>query len=194
MSNAVVHYEAWMQRTGWSTPSLDRNRRLECDMLIYLDANIVQYCADYQEFLFGGQPLRAGIRPQIASELRALRDLVEREQLGSWEFVVSEHLLEELRRGQPTIEQRDTCNLLENSAESVDAGDTYRFAQQLSTMNFTDDADRRHVGIALALGVSWFITNDRNIVEATGGRVDFMRVARPSECLEEISAGLFLAK
>jgi len=165
----------------------------EGDMLIYLDANIVQYCADYEAFLFGGRPSPQGLEPNLLRELRALRELIELEQLGNWEFAASDHLLRELHRGHPTHEQLNVYQLLEDAAHSP-SPDAVAVGErvQLMNVNFTDNADRRHVATALAMGASWFITNDRNMIVATSGRVRNLRIARPSECLEEISVGLFL--
>lgn len=163
-------------------------------MFIYLDANIVQYCADYDSFLFGGRPLPQRLEPNLLRELRALRELIELEQLGNWEFAASKHLLRELHRGHATHEQLNVYQVLEDAADSPspDAVDVGERVQQLMNVNFRDTADRRHVATALAMGASWFITNDRNIIGATSGRVRNLRIARPSECLEEISVGLLL--
>jgi hypothetical protein len=46
-------------------------------MLIYLDANIVQYCADYEDFIFGDGALPSGTKAKLRRELYALRTLVE---------------------------------------------------------------------------------------------------------------------
>jgi len=46
-------------------------------MLIYLDANIVQYCADYEDFIFGDGALPSGTKARLRRELSALRTLGE---------------------------------------------------------------------------------------------------------------------
>jgi len=163
-------------------------------MLLYLDANIVQYCADYEAFLFGGGSSPQGLEPNLLRELRALRELIELEQLGNWQFAASENLLRELHRGHPTHEQHNVYQLLEDAAHSPspDAVTVGERVQQLTDVNFRDNADRRHVATALAMGASWFITNDRNVIDATSGRVASLRCAGPSECIEEISVGLFI--
>jgi hypothetical protein len=50
-------------------------------MLIYLDANVAQYCADYQDFVFGDSAAPS-INEPLLREVRALRQIVELEQLG----------------------------------------------------------------------------------------------------------------
>jgi len=71
-------------------------------MLIYLDSNIVQYCADESEFIFGETDRSFTTDPKLQKELIALRRLVELEQLGDWEFAAPHHLLDELNTGTPT--------------------------------------------------------------------------------------------
>ena len=82
-------------------------------MLIYLDANIVQYCADQSDFIFGISDKTLTVDQKFQRELVALRRLVELEQLGGWEFAAPSHLLAELHAGKPTISQRETCGVLE---------------------------------------------------------------------------------
>jgi len=169
-------------------------------MLIYLDANVVQYCADESEFVFGNTHSARTNDPRLRKELTAIRRLVDLEQLGDWEFAAPLHLLAELRAGNPTVSQQETYRVLE------DAWDVSRWTgnvpptdetisgieASLSTLKLRHAADRRHLAEALALGASWFLTNDREVIRKTGGRVRSMRVCRPTESLEEISIGLFL--
>ena len=50
-------------------------------MLIYLDANVVQYCATYDDFIFGDTDVCPVTETKLQKELTALRRLVELEQL-----------------------------------------------------------------------------------------------------------------
>jgi hypothetical protein len=84
-------------------------------MLIYLDANIVQYCADHCDFVFGESATCKGVDAKLQKELEALRGLVELDQLGDWTFAAPAHLLAELRAGERTEEQLDTYKVLEEA-------------------------------------------------------------------------------
>lgn len=164
-------------------------------MLIYLDANIVQYCADYEEFLFGDQANCPVQEPRLRAELHALRNLIELEQLGNWTFAASEDLFSELHGGRPTAHQREVYELLKESYwpdEGRGGAVLWDVAEQLESLQLKDRLDLRHLANAIALGASWFITNDDEILRKTGGWVRTTRVARPSGCIPEISVGLFL--
>jgi hypothetical protein len=164
-------------------------------MLIYLDAQIVQYCADYEDFLFDKLLSCPVGEPNLRTELYALRRLIELEQFGDWTFAASELLLTELHRGVPTQRQRAVYKLLEESFSAYEQPDErvlQEVAEELASLQLKDAADRRHLANAVAVGSSWFITNDNDILRKTSGGVRTTRVARPSECLAEISVGLFL--
>ena len=169
-------------------------------MLIYLDANIVQYCADESEFIFGKTERFGTNDPRLQRELIALRRLVELEQLGNWEFAAPRHLLAELCAGKPTDDQRETYKVLEKAwsdsvwtdDESPTEGKIGEIEQTLIVLRLRHAADRRHLAEALALGASWFLTNDREVTKLTKGLVRGVCVCRPSESVEEISTGLFL--
>lgn len=169
-------------------------------MLIYLDTNIVQYCADESEFIFGETERSSTTDPKLQKELVALRRLVELEQLGDWIFAAPRHLLDELYAGTPTEPQRDTYQVLfEAWHDSVWAGDDSlteerikEIGESLSPIGLKHSADRRHLAEAVALAASWFLTNDGEVLRKTKGLLRGMRVCLPSESLEEISTGLFL--
>lgn len=72
-------------------------------MLIYLDANIVQYCGDESDYVFGKTDSPRTDDPRLQKELTAIRRLVDLEQFGNWEFAAPLHLLAELRAGKPTV-------------------------------------------------------------------------------------------
>jgi hypothetical protein len=176
-------------------------------MLIYLDANVVQYCADNEDFIFGDKPASSINDGKLLRELTALRRLVEIEQLGTgWAFAAPFHLMNELLAGIPRPNQRRVYNILlqawidlgwqDSAATSEDRISS--IVDSLHSLNLKDNADKRHVAEAIVLGASWFLTNDRNIVNRTRlkpelvGSVQGVRIARPSECVEEISTGKFL--
>jgi hypothetical protein len=61
-------------------------------------------------------------------------------------------------------------------------------------------ADRRHLAEAIALGAIWFLTNDKRLIKRTRSKksqneisiIQGVFIAKPSECFEELSRGLFL--
>jgi len=82
-------------------------------MLIYLDANVVQYCADNEDFIFGDNPASSINDGKLLRELTALRRLVQIEQLGTgWAFAAPLHLMNELLAGIPRPNQRKVYNVL----------------------------------------------------------------------------------
>lgn len=166
-------------------------------MVIYLDANIVQYLADFGDFVFRASPNLPVSSPWLQGELNALRELIELEQLGHWDFAAPEHLLAELHRGRPTVGQRETYAILEDAAFMAEPcrRDVGEYSTSLLTLGLAR-ADRRHLATALAMSASWFLTCDRGILrrvaKAPGGWRRAMRVAPPSRAIEEITRGLFL--
>ena len=178
-------------------------------MLIYLDANVVQYCATYDDFIFGDTDVCPVTETKLQKELTALRRLVELEQLGDWTFAAPPHLMRELRAGIPDGSQRTAYTTLQEAwSESAwsddfqpDEGEIAKIEQSLSILKLKDAPDQRHLAEAIALNASWFLTNDKEVirkanaeeaVQKTGGLLQGIRVRLPSECLEEISTGLFL--
>jgi len=176
-------------------------------MLVYLDANIVQYCADHEDFIFGDDTIPRTRDTKLLKELEALRTFVELERIGEgWEIAAPTHLIKELLKGKPTPNQRRVYGILlqawQDSAwqEFVEANEEKiaSVERSLRPLKFKDTADRWHLAEAIALEASWFLTNDRNIISRTRrkatsmGNIQGVRVARPSECIEDISTGLFL--
>ena len=169
-------------------------------MLIYLDANVVQDCADHGDFIFGQSETCENVSPNLQKELAALRTLVELEQLGDWTFAAPTHLLEELGAGKPTEEQKETYKVLQEAwsdsawfEDSQPTDDMIRKIEcSLAVLKLEDVPDRRHLAEAIALNASWFLTNDKEILRKTNGAVQGVRVCRPSGCLQDISIGLFL--
>ena len=164
-------------------------------MLIYLDANVVQYCADYGDFVFGVTADCPASDPVLRRELLALRELARIEQFGAWEFATSPLLLKEIRAGMPTSEQLRTYAILEESFSPEtwpDERDVEALVQKAAPWSLRSGPDGRHLAVALAMGASWFLTNDAGIIEATAATLEGMHVARPSECLSGIGVGLLL--
>ncbi len=175
-------------------------------MLIYLDANLVQYCADYSDFILGDTVVPSVNEP-LLRELKALRRIFELEQLGEgWHVAAPTHLMQELLC-KPKPEQREVYSTLlrawqeaglqeanEASEENIGTIERSLYALRLK------DKDRRHLAEAIALRAVWFLTNDKKLINHTRPRrnkkvictVQGVYVARPSECIPEISKGLFL--
>ena len=169
-------------------------------MLIYLDANLVQYSADHSDFIFGESATCQQVDSNLKKELSALHRLVELEQLGDWSFAAPRHLLGELRAGKPTEEQKETYKTLEEAwcdsawlNDGPPGEETISSTEQsLGVLKLKHASDRRHLAEAIALNASWFLTNDKDILKKTKGCVHAVRIRRPSECLQEMAVGLFL--
>jgi hypothetical protein len=165
-------------------------------MLIYLDANIVQYCADYGDQIFRNEEASPSLGRKLRRELDALRQLVYLEQFGNWTFASNSHLQCELHRGRPTKQQREVYSVLKDAGDRSCSLDEQVYQDVLAdclVQRIRDRSDQKHIATAAAMGASWFLTNDGDVVrklkETPIGR---MRVTKPSECLSEISIGLFL--
>jgi hypothetical protein len=172
-------------------------------MLIYLDTMIVQYCVDYEDFVFGeitGHTAECPVNePKLKRELWALRQLIFLEQLGHWVYACTPGLLEELHDGKPTDKQRKVYALLLeawrasgwNDAFPLQSSEVARIENSLEMLDLRNSADRRYLAEAIVLNASWFLSNDKEIIAKCKGPNLPLRVARPSECLDEISVGLF---
>jgi hypothetical protein len=150
-------------------------------MLIYLDANIVQYCADYEDFIFGHGALPSGTKARLRRELSALRTLVEIElQLehldfdNRWDFAAPIHLMKELLRGRPTANQQNVYSTFRQVWK--DFGQEYPDPEgeqvifiyhSLHYLKLKDSADRLHLAQAIAMEAAWFLTNDMDIIKKT---------------------------
>jgi hypothetical protein len=176
-------------------------------MLLYLDANLAQYYADYQCFILGDSEA-PHINEPLLMELKALKKIVELEQLGEgWQVAAPKHLMCELLHKQPTIKQREVYSILLQAWQEA----VQQEANETSEENITEielslypmrlkDKDRRHLAEAIAIGAVWFLTNDKRLINHTRPKtnkksickVQNVYVARPSECIPEISKGLFL--
>jgi hypothetical protein len=220
-------------------------------MMIYLDAMIVQYCADYEGFVFGEDDQNPAPEPSLAAELAALRTLAELAQLGDWVVAAPAHLMRELFAGKPSGPQGQVYRILleawEQSGWQEELGSSEDEVKgiygTLAPLKLKDSADRWHLAEAIVLSASWFLTNDGEVLRKTrkfepppvrrgapGKRarsaprkankaknvltqqsfesfpelpgvqaakcghplLGQLRVVRPSECVPEISVGLFL--
>jgi len=175
-------------------------------MLIYLDTMIVQYCADYDCFIFGDADRNPVNEPKLATELASLRQLIELEQFGDWAFAAPQHLMKELLAGMPTSKQHRVYAVLLQAWQESEWEEFFErneekilsIDQSLKPLKLKGVADRRHLAEAVALNASWFLTNDGEVIRKTRtqgqriGQVRQVRVARPPECIDEISIGLFL--
>jgi hypothetical protein len=150
-------------------------------MLIYLDANIVQYCADYDDFIFAEGALPSATKARLRRELSALHKLVEIElQLehldfeNRWNFAAPTHLIKELLRGRPTENQQNVYPVFrqvwDDFGREYAEPDTEHVASiyhSLRYLNLKDSADRRHLAEAIAIEAAWFLTNDMDIIKKT---------------------------
>jgi hypothetical protein len=175
-------------------------------MLIYLDTNLVQYYADYQGFILGDNA-PPSINKPLLRELEALRRIVELEQMGEvWHVAAPKHLVQELLN-KPTPEQREVYSVLLQSWQEVgQIEDKETNEEKIASIEHSlypfklKDNDRRHLSEAIALGAVWFLTNDKRLINHTRPRknkkiiciVRKVFVARQSECITEISRGLYL--
>jgi predicted nucleic acid-binding protein len=171
-------------------------------MLIYLDANIVQYCADYGDFVFGREGAVQPSNRNLKMELRALGEAIElavhaevQDLDHRWEVAAPRHLLEELSRGNLSQEQLDTYRLLREAWQdlgieqhaSPDIEMVNTVETRLRRLNLRDPPDRRHLAEAVAIGASWFITLDKDIIKKTRDepskptKIEGVIVGRPSE-------------
>lgn len=172
-------------------------------MLIYLDAMIVQYTIEYYEYVFGKISGYSGecpvTEPKLKRELNALREFIFLDQLGDWVYACTPHLWDELNAGKLTTEQQQPYRIfMETWKESawtesfpLDETEVSRVEASLKVLRLKP-ADRRHLAEAIVLKASWFLTNDEEFIKKCRKKGLPLRVAKPSECLSDISIGLFL--
>lgn len=174
-------------------------------MLIYLDANIVQYLADYGDLVYHRESAGRPPNQKLEMELLALAEVIEvalraeeQDLDHRCDVAAPRHLLDELHRGRPTPEQLDTYLLLrdawrdlgveEHGAPDIEAVNAAE--NTLRRLHLRDPADQRHLAEAVAIGARWFLTLDKNILAKTRdvpsepGIIEGVIVARPSELRE----------
>ena len=134
-------------------------------MLIYLDANVVEYTTKYSDFIFQVSRRCPVKEPMLRREIIALRHLVELDQYGDWTYIAPVHLLEELCQGRPTQNQLETYRVLKEAWEDSrfpedepSESEINQLGTQLANLRLRDSADRRHLAEALARNASWFLT------------------------------------
>lgn len=167
-------------------------------MLIYLDSNLVQYCADYEDFLFGNgeAPVR---ERKFSRELNAMKRLIELDQIANWHIAASPQLLNELLNGKPSLKQQEVYRMLTEAWKDtvweedfpIGHDEVKKIEISFRYLGLTSK-DLRHLSEALALKASYFLTNDGGIIRKCKKHKLPIRVSKPSECIEEISQGLFL--
>jgi hypothetical protein len=165
---------------------------------------IMQYCIDYQDYVFGeitGNTDDCPVdEPKLRREVHVLRQLIFLEQLGDWIYACTPHLWDELNAGKPTKGQQESYPLLMQAwkesawtdAFPLEESEIHRIENSLKILHLRHSADQRHLAEAIILNASWFLTNDKEVIKKCKGKDLPLRVARPSECLNEISVGLFL--
>lgn len=171
-------------------------------MLIYLDANIVQYCADYHDFVCGLDGARQPPNRKLEIELHALGEIIElavhaelQDVDHRWDVAVPTHLLDELARGHPSEQQLLTYSSLREAWHdlgieehgSADAEAVDRVERRLRRLNLRHAPDKRHLAEAVAIGAAWFLTLDKDILRKTRNQankpavIEGVTVGRPSE-------------
>lgn len=175
-------------------------------MLIYLDSQLLQYCADYEEVVFGdghpspGRPLHTGLREELGALRKIIQiavDVEHRDFENRWDVAAPAHLIRELLSGAPTTDQHEVYALLQDSWSQVvlpQYGEPSEervavIERSLDELELKDRPDQRHLAEAIAIGASWFLTYDSDILEKTQGKMKEPRlvhgvmVARPSQFL-----------
>ena len=171
-------------------------------MLIYLDANIIQYTADYYVSVRGWITHPPDHKLEI--ELHALSVIIElvaytelQDLDHRWDVAALKHLLDELERGRPSKEQLDTYRDLCESWHVLgvekhgtpDAETVERAQRRLARLKLKDPPDTLHLAEAVAMGATWFLTDDKEILKKTRnknkpnepGVIEGVTVGRPSE-------------
>jgi len=171
-------------------------------MLIYLDANIVQYCAGWE----AKQPPDA----KLETELQALDEIIELAAYAEmqdldhrWDMAAPKHLLDELERGRPSEAQLDTYRALRDAWQDLgvekhripDGQTVARVQRRLARLELKDLPDTLHLAEAVAMGAAWFLTYDKEVLKKTRnkrkpnepGIVEGVTVGRPSELRAKIT-------
>jgi hypothetical protein len=159
--------------------NIDTPQRDE-QMLIYLDANIVQYCADYGDFVFGRDGAVQPPNHNLKVELRALGEVIELAVLAEvqdlnhrWDVAAPKHLLDELEHGDPTEKQFFTYSHLREAWQVLgiekhgtpDAENVERVQRRLAILKLKHPPDTLHLAEAVAMGAAWFLTYDKDILK-----------------------------
>lgn len=169
-------------------------------MLIYLDANIVQYCADYYApgLMWATHPpdRKLDIELHALSEIIELAYYAEVQDLDHrWDAAAPKHLLDELHRGRPSPDQLATYRFLRDAWHdlgiekhgSPDAEAVDRAQRRLAGLELRDPPDTLHLAEAVAMGAAWLLTYDKDILSKTRNKangpavIEGVTVGCPSE-------------
>lgn len=165
-------------------------------MLIYLDANIVQYCVGWEAMQWAD--------PKLMIELQALDEIIELAAYAEaqdldhrWDVAAPKHLLDELERGHPTKEQLRTYRDLREAWQELgvekhgtpDAESVERVQRRLARLKLKHPPDTLHLAEAVVMGAAWFLTYDKEVLKKTRnknkpnepGVIEGVTVGRPSE-------------
>jgi hypothetical protein len=171
-------------------------------MLIYLDANIVQYCAGWET--------KQRPDPKLMIELQSLDEIIELATYAEtqdldhrWDVAAPEHLLDELERGRPTERQLRTYGDLREAWQDCgierhgipDAETVDRIQRRLARLKLKDPPDTLHLAEAVAMGAAWFVTCDKEVLKKTRnknkpnepGVIEGVTIGRPSELRARMS-------
>jgi hypothetical protein len=172
------------------------------EMFIYLDANIVQYYADYYVSVRGW--LKRPPDYKLNIELNALSEIVELVAYAEtqdldhrWDAAAPEHLLNELKRGRPSKEQLDVYHDLREAWRVLgiekhgipEAETVERVQRRLNRLKLKHPHDTLHLAEAIAMRASWFLSYDKEVLKKTRnknkpnepGVIEGVTIGRPSE-------------
>lgn len=141
---------------------------------------------------------------KLATELQALDEIIELAAYAEtqdldhrWDAAAPEHLLDELERGSPSEEQIRVYHNLRGAWHDLeierhgtpDAETVERTQRRLAGLKLKDPPDTLHLAEAVAMGASWFLTCDKEVLNKTRnkskpnepGVIEGVTVGRPSE-------------
>lgn len=148
--------------------------------------------------------------PKLAIELQALDEIIELVAYAEtqdldhrWDAAAPEHLLDELKRGSPSEEQLRVYHNLREAWHDLgmerhgtpDAETVERAQRRLARLKLKHPQDTLHLAEAVAMGASWFLTYDKEVLKKTRnknkpsepGIIEGVTVGRPSELRARMS-------
>jgi len=154
--------------------------------------------AAFEDYILGNISVLPVSEPRLSAEVVAMRRLVELDQYADFVFAYSPMLMRELL-GVNVPERRRTiyqtlADSWAQSGEEIPIDLEERADQIQSSLRDLDieDSDRRHLAEAIAINSNWLLTNDRRFVESCRVADIPLKVAYPSEWVQELPRGLFL--
>jgi hypothetical protein len=161
-------------------------------MLIYLHPEIVR-CFDYHRDVICGDERKDAVHDERLRQVKALR-LIELDYMTEgFRCVAPPFLFAVLRRGQPTTAEEEAYQMLEDDAEPDDVVASQVFEQvrrELAPLGIRDEENLTHLVHAVALDVSWFLTDEPDLLSKTGGRIRNTRIGQVSDCVEAVHRAL----